>query len=278
MPSLEIHVMQGRLLPPEAGRIQAFPRSRWSEEFALARFAGIRGIEWIYETYGERENPLADAAGRERLRALAQRHGVVVRSVCADWFMDRPLIRDPSHAARLRWLVEAAAGTGVERLVVPCVDHSRLRGPADADVLVRAVEETIGAFESAGVELHLETDLAPEPLAAVLDRLEHPLVRANYDTGNSAALDYDPRDEWAAYGDRVGSVHIKDRLRGAGSVPLGEGDADLETVFDLLVARGWTRPLVLQVARGRDGDEVAWVAAAAARVRHLWAQRSRQWT
>ena len=271
--------MQGRLLPPEGERIQAFPRSRWHEEFPLAREAGIRGIEWIYETYGEQENPLLDAAGQERLRQVAARCGVVVRSLCADWFMERPLARDPSNGAgRMRRLARAAAAVGIERVVVPCVDASRLRGAADVDSLVRAVEDSLPAFETAGVELHLETDLGPDSFAGLLERLEHPLVRANYDTGNSAALDYEPRDEWSAYGDRIGSVHVKDRVRGGGTVPLGEGDADLETVFDLLAARGWTRPVVLQVARGRASDEVGWIAAAVALVQQLWEERSRLWT
>jgi L-ribulose-5-phosphate 3-epimerase len=277
MPSPEIHTMQGRLLPPEDGRIQAFPRSRWREELALAQAAGVSGIEWIYETYGDEENPLTDAAGRERVRELAELHGVVIRSLCADWFMDRPLIRDPSQAIRLQWLVAAAGAAGIERLVLPCVDASRLRRPADVDLLVRAVEGTVATLASAGVELHLETDLAPDSFSTLLERLDHPLICANYDTGNSAALGYHAQEEWAAYGDRIGSIHIKDRVRGGATVPLGEGDADLEAVFDLLVARGWTRPVVLQVARGRDGDEVGWVAAAAARVRQLWEERSRLW-
>lgn len=270
--------MQGRLLPPEDGRIQAFPRTRWQQELALAADAGIDGIEWIYEAYGEGDNPICDAAGRERLLQQSKRHGVAVRSLCADWFIDHPLAWDEARAERLGSLAATAGAVGIERIVVPCVDRSRLRDSADADALVRAVSESIEVLVSEGVELHIESDLSPGPFARLLERLEHPLVRVNYDIGNSAALGYDPTEEWEAYGERVGSVHVKDRVRGGGTVPLGEGDADLDSVFDLLVARGWQRPLVLQVARGRDGDEVAWVRAAAERVRALWEERSRAWT
>ena len=48
-------------------------------------------------------------------------------------------------------------------------------------------------------------------------------MRVNYDSGNSASLGYRPRDEFAAYGSRVGSVHLKDRRLGAGTAPLGRG-------------------------------------------------------
>ena len=54
---------------------------------------------------------------------------------------------------------------------------------------------------------------------SLLDEIPHPLVKVNYDSGNSAALGYRPFDEFAAYGDRVGSFHIKDRLLGGGRSP-----------------------------------------------------------
>jgi hexulose-6-phosphate isomerase len=83
----------------------------------------------------------------------------------------------------------------------------------------------------------------------------------NYDSGNSASLGYRPRDEFAAYGARVGSVHIKDRRRGGGTVPLGTGDTDFPALFDCLRAAGYRGDFILQAARGRPGDEVAWATA-----------------
>jgi hexulose-6-phosphate isomerase len=71
-------------------------------------------------------------------------------------------------------------------------------------------------------------------------------------------LGYDAAEEFAAYGDRVGSVHIKDRLRGGGSVPLGTGSADFPVLFDALDRVGYGGLYTLQAARGVDGDEVEW--------------------
>ena len=65
----------------------------------------------------------------------------------------------------------------------------------------------------------------------------------NYDTGNSSGLGYVAREEFAAYGERIGSIHIKDRLRKPdGSVvtkPLGEGSADFEDVFASIRSIGY---------------------------------------
>ena len=61
------------------------------------------------------------------------------------------------------------------------------------------------------------------------------MLKANYDSGNSSGLGYIAAEEFAAYGDRIGSIHIKDRLRNPdGSVttkPLGQGSANFDDVF-----------------------------------------------
>jgi hexulose-6-phosphate isomerase len=108
-----------------------------------------------------------------------------------------------------------------------------------------------------GVELHLETDLGPKEFASFLDLIAVDEVRINYDSGNSASLGYAPKEELAAYGERLGSVHIKDRVRGGGSVPLGTGDADFAELFTALLRLGYDGDFILQTARGKDGEEVA---------------------
>lgn len=265
---IALHVMQGRLLPPVDGRIQAFPAGRWREELASARAAGVSGVEWIYEVAGCEDNPLDGEGGLAELRDAARQHGVVVESLVADWFMDRPLLDDPGpRAEELRRLAGRAAAAGIERIVVPFVDASSLGGPEGVERLVPVIRAVADASD---IELHLETDLGPPAFASLLERIDHPRVLANYDTGNSASLGFDPREEFAAYGERIGSVHIKDRVRDGGTVPLGEGDAELDVVFSLLRQRGWSRPLVLQVARGQTGEEVAKTAADAEWVRRRW--------
>jgi hexulose-6-phosphate isomerase len=84
------------------------------------------------------------------------------------------------------------------------------------------------------------------------------MLKANYDLGNSSSLGYDVKCELAAYGARIGSVHIKDRVRGGGTVPLGQGDADIPALLSGLAAIAYDGDFVLQVARGKAGEEVTW--------------------
>ena len=66
-------------------------------------------------------------------------------------------------------------------------------------------------------------------------------------------LGYRPDNELATYGDRVFSVHVKDRLLGGTTVPLGTGDADLPGAFRALGRAGYVGDFILQTARADDG-------------------------
>ncbi len=258
-----IGVMQGRMVPPVDGRIQAFPRDRWADEFALAAASGLDSIEWIYDTYGEGVNPLASASGIARILSLARGHAVAVRSVCADYFMERPLIRVSEHQrtqalAKLDWLLGRCNELGVQRVVLPFVDNSAIRTPDEERAVVECLGRVLPAAERHGIELHLETSLDPQAFQRLMGNASHPLIKVNYDIGNSASLGYRPREELAAYGDRIGSVHVKDRVLGGSTVALGTGDADFAAVFAGLGERRYAGDIILQVARGVTGEEVAW--------------------
>jgi L-ribulose-5-phosphate 3-epimerase len=260
---MTVAIMQGRLVPPHDRRIQCFPRDRWRDEFALAAAADIEAIEWIFDVFGLDVNPVATDAGLQEMAALSAESGVGVRSICADYFMDRPLLRADDReiddrVESLAWLLRRCALLGAGRVVLPFVDASQIGSDAELGFVAAVLGRVLSVLEETGVELHLETSLAPQAFADLLGRLPHPCVKVNYDSGNSASLGYGPRDEFAAYGARVGSVHIKDRVRGGGTVPLGSGDTDFEALFSCLDDVAYDGDFVLQVARGADGDEVNW--------------------
>ena len=255
--------MQGRLLPPREGRIQAFPAGRWAEEFPRAAEAGLDRIEWIWDDDPAGVNPLETPSGIEAIRRAAAETGVVVGSICADCFMARRLVSlrgdvEPAALDDARALLEKAAGLGAEYIVLPFVDASRLPTSPERAGLERLLGEVLPYAERVSVELHLETDWAPRELADFVGRFAHPLLRVNYDIGNSASLGHDPAEELALLGPYLGSVHVKDRPRGGSTVPLGKGAADFETCFDQFERLGYERAFILQPARHPTVDEVVW--------------------
>jgi L-ribulose-5-phosphate 3-epimerase len=254
--------MQGRMIPKIAGQFfQCFPREEWPREFPLAAAAGLESIEWIFDVQGEAANPLGSKEGREAMRAAAAQSGVVVNSLCADYFLDRPFTTATKTEfgqlkAKLLWLIEQSGQSGIARLVLPFVDASRIETAAHLDLVTDLLAEILPEAARCGVEIHLETALEPARFAALLEKLPHPFLRANYDSGNSASLGYHPDDEFDAYGSRIGSVHIKDRVLGGGTVPLGSGNADFPALFSNLARNTYQGDFILQVARETEGEEL----------------------
>ncbi len=272
-----VAIMQGRLLPPQEGRFQSFPRVGWEKEFASAKEAGLDSIEWIFDQYGEDINPLATDVGVEQMLALSRETGVTVRSLCADYFMDLPLVSATeaefrTRTEKLRWVLERCQRAGITRMVLPLVDHAAIRDDSDVKRIVGLLHSVTPWLRELDVELHLETALGPSAFREFLDlvpgstassrahdRAQHrPMILVNYDSGNSTSLGFHPDDEFRAYGDRIGSVHIKDRVRGGGTVPLGTGDTDFVALFRNLKDVAYHGDFVLQVARGAELDEVPW--------------------
>ena len=258
-----IGIMQGRLVPPIDNRIQCFPRKSWADEFELAAQAGLDCIEWIYDLYGADVNPLATDSGLEKLRNLSVQHKVKILSICADYFMDKPFVRASQVELEDRlntfhWLLERGRLSGINRMVIPFVDSSRIDTQEEFDGVAMLLQRVLDETRKTGIEIHLETSLAPTRFAELLSKLPDARLKVNYDSGNSSSLGYAPREEFAAYGERVGSVHIKDRLMGASTVPLGTGDADFPALAEGLRKVAYKGDFILQVARGASGDEVAW--------------------
>jgi L-ribulose-5-phosphate 3-epimerase len=279
MPKTQFGVMQGRLGPPEAGRFQSFPRNFWRQEIALARQAGLDYIEWIYDDYGATANPVSGPEGIAELNQLKRHHNITTPALCGDWFMDFPLVRCTAEERLerervLHELLDKAKQIGAWRMVLPFVDASSIRTEEERELVLGVLWRALPTAERTAVELHLEADFGPATFAAFLERIPHPMVKVNYDTGNSSGLGYTASEEFRAYGARIGSIHIKDRLRlpggGVATRPLGEGSADFGDVFASIRSIAYSGGFTLQVARGEDGDEVNWIQRQLDFVRRYW--------
>ena len=165
----------------------------------------------------------------------------------------------------LRLVVAACATAGISLLVFPLVDEGRLEDERQAETLVCGLDVLTPQLRDASLRVAFETDLPPAAVAALLQRFPADVYGLNYDTGNSAALGYNPLEEVRALSGRIYNVHIKDRRRWGPSVPLGMGDADLPTAIRLLREAGYAGNYILQTARAPDGDH----AGALTRARDL---------
>ena len=260
--------MQGRLLPKYQGKYQAHPIGYWQEEFTIANQLDLDCIEFIFDYYESEKNPLLNSDGLEEIRKIVQVSGVKVLSICADYFMHAPIHSDnfatvDKSLTILDNLIKNASLIKASDIVVPCVDQSSLKNKKDIDNFVNNIKLVVKTAESAGINICLETDLEPRVFANMLDSIGSKNVTVNYDIGNSAALGYDPIEEFRAYGHKISDLHIKDRLLGGRSVPLGTGNVNFSKIFDLLSKYEYQGIIIFQAFRDDEGvkvfkDQLSW--------------------
>ena len=106
------------------------------------------------------------------------------------------------------------------------------------------------------VGIVFESDYGPQELARFIEEFPDDCFGINYDIGNSASFGFRPEEELGAYGERVRNVHVKDRLLGGTTVPLGCGASDFETVFSALLKLCYSGNFILQTARASDDDHL----------------------
>ena len=257
----KIGVMQGRLLPKYQGRYQAHPIGYWEDEFEIAASIGIDLIEFILDYNNFEENPLMSLSGCEKIKAITGQCGVMVKTICADYFMEAPLHSTDLNvatlsAAVLRELILNSRTIGVTDIVLPLVEQSSVKELESQERLVIALEPFLSDLELNNINLNLETDLAPTAFKNLLERFNSERVTVNYDTGNSAGLGYDAEQEFSAYGYRITDIHIKDRIKDGFSVCLGQGAADFAKIFKCVQNYGYSGPFIMQVFRDDDGLEI----------------------
>jgi hexulose-6-phosphate isomerase len=269
--------MQGRLSELVDRRIQAFPWTHWREEFACAQEHGLSLMEWTLDQDRLYENPLLTPAGRAEIQMLSARHGITIPSVTGDCFMQAPFWKaQGKNCSKLLYdfdaITDACVAVGIKTIVVPLVDNGRIEDRNQEDLLVAELSARAGFLATRKIRVVFESDFPPAELARFIARLDATQFGINYDMGNSAAVGLDAAEELAMYGARVTNVHVKDRILGGTTVPLGTGSCDFDRVFAALASTGFAGTYILQTARAADGNHAgalvryrdmtqAWIAA-----------------
>jgi len=251
-------VMQGRLLPKYKGRYQAHPVGYWQDEFPIAASLGLDCIEFIVDYNDFEKNPLSSSSGVKSILNVVDESKVKVVSICADYFMEAPFHSLDSSIAEnsldvLMLLLESGKDLGVKDIVIPCVDQSSLKTDLDKSSFIDRMKPLVKEAEKLSINLSLETDLPPNEFIDLLKRLNSPSIKVNYDIGNSASLGFSPMEEFLKYGHFISDIHIKDRKLNAGSIELGKGDADFETVITQIKNLNYSGPFIMQAYRDDEG-------------------------
>jgi len=251
--------MQGRLSPIINGMIQAFPWENWQKEFSDSSSIGFHLMEWTLDQANLYQNPLLTIDGQETIHQLKTANQISIPSLTGDCFMQSPFWKTSRKASidlqeDFRNIVLACKEIGISTIVIPLVDNGGIENNKQEDSLVNFLNGEIEFLESNNISIAFESDYGPHEFRILIERFESCLFGVNYDIGNSAALGFEPKEEFQAYAAYILNVHIKDRKLHGTTVPLGDGDAKFPDVFYHLDQSNYSGNLILQTARSSNHD------------------------
>ena len=258
----KIGFMQGRLSPMVGGKIQSFPWDSWRDEIVAAKSIGISIMEWTLDQERLYENPIMTSSGQREIISLCKKHDFSIPSLTGDCFMQAPFwkVNDAAYCEKLKAdfkaIINACSNVGIEFIVLPLVDDGSLDDIQQENVLLEFLWQQQSHLRDLGVRIVFESDFAPVEIHRFISKLDSDVFGINYDIGNSASLGLDPLEEFKFIGDRILNVHVKDRVRNGTTVPLGQGNADFNTVYSLLKSHNYDANYILQTARATDDQHL----------------------
>ncbi len=262
-----IGFMQGRLSPPISEKIQEFPWNTWEREFISAKKIGIKLMEWTLDHQDFTSNPFITDDGQIRIKQLSKEFDVSIESVTLDCFLDAPLHRthpqsgEKSKVSDLVRVIESSVRLDVGIGVLPLVAESGVDDQKSLGLLMDLLAEIDDLCGQNDFRIALECEFELNILRWIAGQIgSFKNVGFNLDIGNSASLNNDLAKELEIYGKKLFNVHVKDRLVGGKTVPLGDGNADFQLVATELSRWKYNGNMILQAARQVPTYELATIS------------------
>ena len=153
-------------------------------------------------------------------------------------------------------LIESCNKLKIEFIVIPLVDNGSLKNLKEEFFFIDICKNLSNFIKKNKVKIIFESDYNPKKLKKFISKFDKKIFGINYDSGNSAGLDFNINDEFNLYGDRILNIHIKDRIIDGKTVRLGEGNANIKKLFKKLMNINYKGNLILQTARSKNNKDI----------------------
>jgi len=255
-------VMQGRLSKKVNNKIQAFPEKDWKKEFPIAKKLGLNLIEWTLDYKNFFKNPVLTFKGQHSIKKLQKKYSIKIQSLTGDCFMQKPFWKTTKNSKLIndfKNLIKSCRKLKIKFIVIPLVDNGSLRNSKEELFFINICKDLSKFIKKNNVIILFESDYHPKKLKRFIAKFDKKIFGINYDSGNSAALNYNISDEFKLVGNRILNIHIKDRIKNGKTVRLGQGNANFKKLFKKLNSINYKGNLILQTARSnhnKDIDEI----------------------
>lgn len=255
-------IMQGRLTRPNQGKIQSFPKKNWAKEFSLAKKLSFKFLEWTLDYEGLKTNPLMSLKNQIKIINLSHKNRIRIFSITGDCFMQKPFWKCKNVKTRqkligdLIMIIKSASALKIKYLILPLVDNGSIKNSEQEKILVRELMNIRAILKEKKIQILFETDLSPKKCFNFIRKFKSSSFGINYDTGNSASLNYNPVEEFREYGNYIKNIHLKDRKKFGSTVPFGQGNTNFKLIFKLCKKINFKGNFIFQGAREKSGEEI----------------------
>jgi len=254
--------MQGRLSQVPEGVIQHFPVDEWELEFEKLSGLRLDGIEWTIDENTFDLHPLVKDKDTPS-PWVSDQHGVPIphKIITCDFFMHLKPFHSPlpffNRVERRFSQLLNSRNLGLDSLlVVPFVDDGAPKSTEHWNATKSFLSDLCEELKKCKSRVAIEFEIEPISQKMFVEQFSDQLIGINFDMGNSASLGFDPVDEIKAIRDNIKNIHIKDRIKGGTTVPLGLGSVKFDVVASLLKEIDYDKNLTLQCARKNREDPV----------------------
>jgi len=259
MKSSKIGFMQGRLVDPVNNQIQFFPHKKWENELKIAKENNLKIIEWTINYENITKNPLYNGQV-SFLKKKLKKNNIKCHSVTCDFFMQKPFFKKKFKHKKNKLLkdlitvIKNSKKINIKYLVVPLIDSSSIKNKIEESCLIsnfkKNIEQKLGTLK-----ILFETDYKPRDVLLFLKKFKSKKYGINYDTGNSAYMNYNILDE-LVYFKFVKNIHIKDRKKFSNTVDLGNGNWNYKLFFKKIKNISYKGNFILQTARCQNNKHI----------------------
>jgi hexulose-6-phosphate isomerase len=257
---INLGVMQGRLIPWNKKKIQFFPIKDWEKEFSICNSIDLKCIEWTIDHHRIERNPIMTRSGRNSIKLLKKKYKIILNSVTADFFMQRPFFKYKKKEMALykklfnRFIINASL-CDFECIILPLVDNSSLKNNFHENLVINFLQKVSRVLKKYKIKIAIESDYEPHKLKKFISNFDSKYIGINYDMGNSAALRYSFDEEMSCYFSHILNVHIKDKDFKGKSVELGKGLINLKKIIKFFKEKKFNRNMIFQTARVTNGND-----------------------
>ncbi len=257
--SKKLGFMQGRLVKSEKGNaIQYFPAKNWKKELQIANENNFKIMEWTINSENLKENPLYNG-NIDELKKILKTNKFKIPSVTYDYFMEKPFFKKKNYKnkskiiSNLVKIIKNCNKINVRYHIFPLVDNSSLKSLIEEKELIKEIKKILH-YINRNSKILFEIDYEPHLINNFMKNFKSNKIGINYDTGNSAGLDYNFNEE-IKYLKYIKNIHIKDRLLNGGTVRLGKGNWNYKRFFKLIKNR-YNGNFILQTARSKNSNHL----------------------